>query len=756
VVIAQIFAIILFSFGAAAFYMGISALRYKYREFRENRLLGLMCLASSVWSFGFGIVFVQRDTSIAYWGRAYGMIGVFVYMMTAQLLINTISSANMKLKKYFAYFTFLGFPIYFLTVTRKAAIFIYTYSGMTYVFSPGLANNVYTLFSVLYAVNVFISIIGMIRQAPSHREKRAGVKFLLAIILIFTGMVLDTIFPLFGLDAVPGSSICQFIGLLVIYYAIVDHNAARVTINNMSSYIYYSVSEPVLVFDIDGKLKFLNASAKNIFPEAIAVEEKDEKRFHGKYEQNRLCMGIDQIFDVDKDYFSFETDTRIDSCDSVRERIPVELHTNRIRDRYMDPIGYIVVVKDMSEINTMMESLRTAKREADEANEAKSVFLANMSHEIRTPLNAIVGFSELMLKEGLRNEQMEQAEDIRTSAQNLLAIINDILDISKIESGRMELVNDGYKLSDVIKDVYLITDTLTSKKGLNFTMQMDENMPEDLFGDRVRVRGVLVNILNNAVKYTREGYVKFTGSLEDTEGDEAVLKFDISDSGIGIKDEEKERLFDSFTQADKKKNSGIEGTGLGLAIVKGYVELMKGSVEVESVYGKGSTFTVRIRQKITNRDSRLGKLVLKSESNQIKSNISSVKFQGVKVLSVDDSRINLKLVEKTLAKYDMIVTSANSGQEAIDLCQENEYDIVLMDQMMPNMNGVEAMRAIRDLSPIYETGGKCKIVALTANAISGVREQLIGEGFDNYLSKPMNFKEVEAVFTEYFAGEESN
>lgn len=730
--IAQIYSIILLSFGAAALYLGISARRRQFKDFAGNAILGLLCFSSAVWCYGFGMVFLTSNITIAYWGRTLGMIGVFAYLILVQIMVGILGNIPKAAYRAFCIFALLGLVIYFPTVSPRVTLYYMEDTGMTYTFKRGLANNIYTVYSLIYAVNMVVSITFIIKNAQNRREKTTSHKMGITLIIVFMGMILDTILPMFGFGAIPGSSITQFFGLLVMYYAIVDLNKTRLTPINMSRYIYESVSEPVMVFDMDGVLMLSNNAALEVFGETFV-------------HYNDKPMKLTDIFLLDENHLDYEGNHRTDDTSSVIGNVPVQLQTSRIKDRFGDVIGFIITVKDMTHINEIMDSLVEAKRLAEANSLAKSTFLANMSHEIRTPLNAIVGFSELLLKSDLPTEDKEQAEDIRNASHNLLAIINDILDISKIESGKMELNEINYNISDVIKDAFLITETLANAKGLSFSIDVDENIPSGLYGDPVRVRGVLVNILNNAVKYTKTGSVRFEGKTVKIENDTAVLEFKIIDTGIGIRESDRDKLFDSFMRVDKGKNSGIEGTGLGLAIVKGFVELMGGSVGVESIYGKGTTFTVTIPQRIVE-NVPIGKILVKSESKVLKSSIGSVKYSGVKVLAVDDNRVNLKVISKILKQYDMDVTAVDSGFAAIETCKENNYDIILMDQMMPVMNGVEAMNHIRELGGCYSSGN-CAIIALTANAITGVKEQLLGEGFDAYLSKPINFTQIEETFS---------
>ena len=733
--ISQIFSIILFSFGAAASYLGFSAVRKQFRDYLGNSVLGMACFFSALWSYGFGMVFLTTEPTIAYWGRTIGMIGVFGYMIVVQILVGVLAKMPQRLYHYFCGFAFLGIILYLPIVSPASSVYYVDDWGMTYSFAPGLVNNLYSAYSVIYGINLCVSIGMILKTAMNKRSKVTGHKMLITLIIVFAGMIMDTILPMFGFGAIPGSSMSQFIGLLVMYYAIVDYNKTRLTVRNMSGYVYSSISEPVIVLTTDGYCKLYNKAAREMFAPKNA-EGGDED------------VSIHSLFRLPDDFLSYDGDHRTDDSSSINGNIPVQIQTSKIRDKYGDQIGLILAIRDMTEISRMMDSLVEAKRLADSNNIAKSAFLANMSHEIRTPLNAIVGFSELLLKSDISDENKEQVEDIRSSSHNLIAIINDVLDITKIESGKMELNETEYSISKVIKDSYLIIETLAAKKGLDFTMDIDPNIPSKLFGDPVRVRGLFVNILNNAVKYTREGSVKFTGVLDGVDEGVAKLRFEVTDTGIGIKEEDISKLFETFLQVDKKVNTGIEGTGLGLAIVKGFVELMGGDIDIKSVYGEGSTFILTIPQKIID-DTPIGTIGVKANKSGEKSSISDVKYTGVRVLGVDDNKVNSKVISKVLSMYDMDVTMAFSGMEAVELCKNNEYDIILMDQMMPGMDGVEAMHIIRTLSDRYRPGGDCIIIALTANAISGVKEQLVEEGFDDYLSKPLEIDKMEKMFSDF-------
>ena len=412
--------------------------------------------------------------------------------------------------------------------------------------------------------------------------------------------------------------------------------------------------------------------------------------------------------------------------------ITLAVHIRMISVRYID------------QVNKNMEIMEIHVREVENANKSKSVFLANMSHEIRTPMNSIVGFSEILLKQDMTDEQKDYVKNIRESSDNLLTIINDILDISKIETGKMEIVESEFDTIPLLKGVCNQIRSFAEKKSLKFMTNISPDIPLKMYGDEVRIREILINILTNAVKYTPEGSVSLKVSIDDIRDSITTMCVEVTDTGIGISQENKDLIFHAFEQADKQKNHGIEGTGLGLAIVRSYVELMHGWIEVSSELGKGSTFTINIPLSVIN-PNPIGKIAFDSDEKP-KSRISDIHVDK-KVLVVDDSPINLKVIGRTLEHYGIDVDEANSGQKSIELCTQNVYDIIFMDQMMPVMDGVEAMNKIREI-PGYEKGSAHKIVALTANAIKGVEEELLAAGFDGYLKKPIEFEKLEKVLVE--------
>ncbi len=722
--------VILFIFSVLAVFYAVTILWSEDRKDTENKLLSVFCLSSAIWSVGFGALILQTNEEWAYWCRVFGMIGTISYLITGQLLVSYLSGMKRKWAHFFNGFACLGVFVFFLTVERSQTIYRLENDGMTYSFKAGPANTIYTAYSLILALFMFGIAVYMC-FSKVKRIRFFGKIFILVVMAMLIGTVLDTVFPLLGFTAIPGSTLMQFWGMLVVYIAIRANNRSKINIANMSEFIYYSLSMPVLVYNSKKRLQIANDAAAKFFG----------------INQNTLPqqdIGLGMLFELDDDaVFDFEgTASNTDSV-CIQNQVPCNLAINKIEDRYNDIIGYIIIVTDLSEHVKNLQRLEEAKQEAEAANHSKTAFLANMSHEIRTPMNAILGFSELILKKDTSDTVQEYASDIKTSCLNLLAVINDILDISKLDSGKAELSCSNYHTATLLQEVYHIIDIQARKKGLLFEMNADPRIPNELYGDKTRVRGILINLLNNAVKYTEQGSVVFNVRLRGINNNSASLEYAITDTGIGMEEDSLKHLFDSFARFDSKRNTNIEGTGLGLSIVNGYVNLMGGDIKVDSIYGCGTTFTVNLDQGIA--DASPMNLIKTTVAVGTSLNDEELKIQDTRVLVTDDNQINLKVIKNTLEHYGLAVDIAAGGGEALELCEKTKYDLVFMDQMMPGMDGLETMQRIRELSDHYAAGGQGKIVVLTANAILGVRDELMEKGFDEYLSKPVRFDELERI-----------
>lgn len=405
--------------------------------------------------------------------------------------------------------------------------------------------------------------------------------------------------------------------------------------------------------------------------------------------------------------------------------------------------GTIATLVDTMELKEQTRELSELREELQRTMGYKEAFLSNMSHEIRTPIHAIIGFAEIMMKESANEKLRTQIEMIKDSSYSLLAIINDVLDLSKLESGKMKLVNSNYYISYIIRDIEATYSLLASRKGLKFEVHLDDNIPSNLYGDKIRLRGTLLNILNNAVKYTKEGHIDFYIKVLDKTDEAVRLCFEVRDTGIGIRPEDRERIFESFSRLDINNNYSVEGRGLGLSIARGYMDLMGGRIEMDSEYGVGSTFRVIVDQKIVD-DSPIDMDIVNARK---KKKGEGFAIKGIKTLVVDDNPINLTVAEGLMKTYGLTVDKASGGKEAISQCMVNQYDLVFMDQMMPEVDGIRAMKEIRKINEYYEE--KCHIIVLTADAMAGAREKLIAEGFDEYLSKPLEMHRLETMLLKF-------
>ncbi len=406
-------------------------------------------------------------------------------------------------------------------------------------------------------------------------------------------------------------------------------------------------------------------------------------------------------------------------------------------------INTTIQVVQMQEENLRIQS------ELEYANQAKSQFLANMSHEIRTPINAILGMDEMILRESINPEIVGYARDIRNATESLLSIVNDILDISKIEAGKMELMNMPYRLDQVVTDVMKQMKYRANDKDLELKLNLDINLPSTLLGDDIRLRQVLMNLLSNGIKYTKQGYVELTVKGHVV-GKDVILAISVTDTGIGIKEEDIGRLCGKFERLEEKRNRNIEGTGLGMSIISGILELMGSELKMKSTYGKGSKFSFVLKQPIIS-DVPIGELKELVTAPVVHEYKEAFKAPSASILIVDDNDINRLVIKRLVDKTEMMLEEAKNGVECVEKYLVNDYDLILLDHMMPVMDGIEAFEKIRSL-PKYKAN-PIPIVVLTANAIVGAEQEYMRMGFDAYLSKPVKPAKLDELLIKFLPDE---
>lgn len=570
-------------------------------------------------------------------------------------------------------------------------------------------------------------------------KKRKGIEKKRLLLLSFSGLIPGYMLTVYLtgimniLDPVPLGIVlsCMLLTLNVNKYGLLD------TMELAREKIIENTKDGLVILDASYNLLYANDVARALFPDINQAESR-EKQIKEIFRENPR----EAVVDI--------------------EGRSYEIRVSRIEDdNNGDTVrGYLAWIFDMTFVNHYTEEMIRLRQEAEKANLAKTSFLAHMSHEIRTPMNAIIGFSDLCLNNGDEGEIKEYVQSIRESAGTLMVLINEVLDISKIESGKIVLTDVAYSMKELMKEVISAIIPQINAKHLTFRYLLEKDVPVMLKGDKKEIRHIMSNLLSNAVKYTAEGTILFKVKEIERKDRKTLLEIIVKDTGIGIKEENREQIFDRFERFDVKKNYAVEGTGLGLSIVKDLVQLMDGSIEVESVYGEGSLFRARIWQEVL--DERKGESYRGSNCDDIKYTLEqlknavygnrgkrkrrSIRFPGAKVLVVDDNQVNLKVASGLLKLYGIDAELAESGEECLNAVKKQTYDIIFMDQMMPGMDGVETLSRLREI----KKGNKSTpVIALTANALVGVKEEMLEEGFDDFLGKPMDLTELENVLIRF-------
>lgn len=572
-------------------------------------------------------------------------------------------------------------------------------------------HDIYFIYASLY---IFVGLFILIRRAVIDRysKRLRFYPFIFgSIAAMSTAYVLYILKIPNGYDMQAlGYTICSILFFIAIFrYNLMD------SLSIVKDYIMDTISDGVLATDYRGNVIYYNDLVMDILPQCRLLPHYALSTIKERLEKAEVIEHKDKIYEV--------------TC--------TPLYKND------DITGLVYIIHDVTSKHQHMIELQEQKDIAEAANASKSKFLSMVSHEIRTPMNSVVGMSEVLIRDGdnLNDKQLRYLGNIKTSGESLVSMVNDLLDQSKIEAGKMEIIEDNYSLSEILNDVRMIIENRLEGKPVELVFTIDNKIPDMLLGDGLRIKQVLINLMNNSVKFTDSGKIKLSISLVQENEDGFELHYSISDTGQGIKEEDLTKLGQAFSQVDTKKNHGKEGTGLGLLISGDLVGLMGGEIKVSSTYGQGSEFYFNIWQKRAD----LSLVEDSTESINLPDGVSSikdVKLPHASCLIVDDNELNLIIAEEILKPLQMHIKTCTSGAEAIELIKSHRYDVILMDYMMPEMDGLETTKRIRSMSNEISYLSKLPIIALTGDAASDTEEALRAAGINDITYKPMEFNKV--------------
>lgn len=649
---------------------------------------------------------------LSYAGRVWIAISLFLFVV--KLCHIKISDVLTKFLLFFHLVTY----VVILTLQHHKLYYSETRFVMGKTFpvlfrSNGIWHHFLAVLQILYIVLGLACLFITHHKEKNNVLKKRLLMVILAVLAESAFYVVQTVGIAGITDFFDVTMFGYFIGTVFMFIAIFRCDLLG-TSEIAKEFVIDRISEGILAVDTEGRLQYFNEPARRLYPELLA-----EGKTIPEAVTQALVAG-ENIKIGDRIYMPEENDLFYGG----------------------ERVGKIYALLDDTEHYHYIEELEEQREIADSANAAKSRFLANMSHEIRTPINAVLGMDEMILRESRESSIRSYAANIMSAGKTLLSLINDILDLSKVEEGKMEIIPVQYELSSLLNDLENMIRDRADKKGLKFQNEVCEQIPHLLFGDEIRIRQCVVNLLTNAVKYTEKGSVTMKVSFEKKDEKHILLGFSVEDTGMGMKKEDLEKLFAPFQRIEEKRNRSIEGTGLGMSIVRQLLDLMGSELTVESEYGKGSRFAFSVEQEVVKWEE-IGNYSKRFHERKDETGVYHELFHApdAKILVVDDTEMNLTVIQSLLKKTQIHIDTAASGKEALALASKTPYDVVFIDHMMPDMDGVETLTRLR------ETGESKDVpaVALTANAVSGAREMYLSAGFTDYLSKPVDGEKLEKM-----------
>ena len=705
----SILSYMIFGFAVCSIFLGYNYYSKNPKNQKNKRFL-LFCISSTIWSLGFGFLIIQQTTDKAWLYRSLGMIGVFPYIYFGLTLLGYLADSTSKEKKWLKYTGLFGFFIYPFIIDPKVQSFELTNYGMAYSFITNFWVTLYNIYFIFVVIMIIVTIIRFKKRTNLKRKRVTFRTIVLFVIMLIIGASLDTVLPALGFVSFPGSTITQFFGVCLIYNALSYEMKNSTSVENIAQYIFHLSNFPIIVFNSENKLSLISDSACDF----LGITKNDTN------------VIIEDIFDSDEEILNENNTGKEYIC---------ELSIQKVVDNYGDIVGHVVVIYDLTEKSKMITELETAKIEAENASKAKENFLANISHEIRTPLNVVLGMNEMLYNETDMKLIKDYSKNIDEAGKSLLNTINDVLDFSKIQSGKLDINKSGYNLKETILSTTELLRKKIEAKGLQLNVDINNEIPDVLNGDKMRIEQILLNLMDNSLKYTNAGKIKVTTDYESIDKNNVNIIISVKDTGCGITNEDKNNLFASFKRLEEDKNRMFEGTGLGLAITKKLVDAMNGSIFVESDVGVGSCFKVTIPHSIV--ESKVVHDTVKEEKPADTLNTKDeLNIPNVNILAVDDNSTNLLVFKGLLKKTNAKIDTCTKGSEALELFKNNNYDIIFLDHMMPEMDGVEVLNHIKEIEKDKNTN--TPVIVLTANAMEGSKEEYLKYGFNDYLSKPVN------------------
>ncbi len=725
--------IILIIIGATSVQLGVSFLtREKNTKGFFKYSVFLLALGNGLCSIGYGTMSLSPNLTYAYYFRVIGLAGIDIYILAEVILITSCLGIGKVTEIFIILVTVLADLLDLFIYGHPDTLTFYRYDNYTIYISSDPYRYLFHV-CYLFVIAVCLLAIGFIwaLKVKYRRDKHLVLYAFLSNIIFALSSIPDLFITMHDIPFIHAFyCLGVFLAFSVFYISATNYMVFYITVNSISRDIFSTLGAGLLVFDTNYHLNLSNEYANKLLG-----LDKDPNRIRLK-----------EIFDLksgepmkmfNKSLEGIAIDYRLTA--NVTRKVTLVNFSCKM-DRNNQPMCYILIATDLTEENRLIQ-------EAQSANIAKSNFLSNISHEIRTPINVISGMNELILRECNDDTIRRYAENINVASRNLTSLINDVLDFSKIESGKLELVLEKFNIGAVLNDSYNMFLNLTQQKKQDFNLDCDNSTPSILRGDEVRLKQILTNLISNAIKYTPEfGTINVSVNFEVLSKDRIFLIMSVKDTGIGIKQEDIPKLFSNFQRFELSKNNSIQGTGLGLAIAKNLTDLMHGIITVDSVYGKGSTFTVKIPFEICDY-APVGEIKEHFSAGSSEKYHASFTAENAHLLTVDDVQMNLDVFTGLLKNTGVKIDCALSGAEALELMRHNKYDIIFLDHMMPEMDGIEVLKRLKD--DVNGPNLHTPVIMLTANATMGADRKYLADGFDDYLSKPIHPLSLENMVIKY-------